>query len=280
MNSKPATRRRFFSGAAVVGQLWLLAALLAASPDQMLVLKDGTGQRVRSYEIQGDRVRYYSLEREDWEELPVSLVDWEATEKARQEAAKPSQVELEEAPARFQVAPGMPLPDNEGVYVFDGKNLRRLDQSQATVENDNKRRLLGAIIPVIKGRAWMELKGATAKVTAAALQPVIYVQLSQLSAAGYGIVRLQPKGDARILGEIEISPITGQLSEKQELLPAIAESVKAASAEGGPGIVRLSLLQPLDAGEYAVVELVEQGKTNLFVWDFSLKQPQQEEAEH
>jgi len=273
VNRKPATRRRFLPGAALLAQLWLFTALLATAQEQRLILTDGSDQRVGSYEIQGDRVRYYSLEREEWEELPVALVDWEATEQARAEAEKPPEVELEEAPKRVQAAPGVPLPDNEGVYLYDGRTLLRLEQSQATVENDSKRRLLGAIIPVIKGRAWMELKGATAKAAAPTLQPVIYVQLSELSAAGYGIVRLQQKGDTRILGEIEISPITGQLTEKQELLPAVAEAVKTASEEGEPGVVRLSLLEPLEAGEYAVVELVEKGQTNLFVWDFSLTPP-------
>ncbi len=52
-----------------------------------LVLKDGTFQMVRSYEKNGDRVRYFSLERGGWEEIPASLVDWDATAKAEKDTS-------------------------------------------------------------------------------------------------------------------------------------------------------------------------------------------------
>ncbi|MDP2735244.1 MAG: hypothetical protein Q8P12_03485, partial [bacterium] len=151
-----ASRRRFWkwTGAvASIGVVFLFAALASAA-DQKLILKDGADQLVRSYEIKGDRVRYFSAERLDWEEMPASLVDWEATEKAKQEAEKVPEVELETPPPQFQVAPGLPLPDKEGVYAYDGKQLQVLEQSQATVRNDRIRSILGTVVPGLKGRAW------------------------------------------------------------------------------------------------------------------------------
>ena len=53
-----------------------------------LCMADGNFQIVRSYERNGDTVRYYSLERSDWEEMPASLVDWDATAKAEAEQTK------------------------------------------------------------------------------------------------------------------------------------------------------------------------------------------------
>src|SRR5579871_5416452 len=60
---------------------------VALPKGKKIILKDGTFQLAREYSVQGDRVRYWSVESSQWEEIPSSLVDWDATHKSEAEQA-------------------------------------------------------------------------------------------------------------------------------------------------------------------------------------------------
>ena len=165
-----------------------------------LILKDGTYQLVRKYEIVGDRVRYISIERSgEWEELPESLVDWDATRKwerdhANQvEEASPAMKEAEDIDKeeaaerdaqkarRPEVAKDLELPDEDGVFA--------LDTFQGTPElvellpnelgaNAKTKHGLSTLNPMAGAKATLELEGAHAKVHLHVNDPAIYLSLN------------------------------------------------------------------------------------------------------
>ncbi len=169
-----------------------------------LILKDGTYQLVRRYNIAGDRVRFLSLERGDWEEIPVDLVDWKATEKWERDHAGPysgstageekspamkeaEAVDKEEADERAlqkaqmpEVAPGLELPNQDSVFVLD--NFQGTPELVELIPNDlnidNKaHRGLRVLNPLAMSKMNMQLNGQHAKVHIHVNDPTIFVSL-------------------------------------------------------------------------------------------------------
>jgi len=242
-----------------------------------LYMKDGTYQLVKSYEVVGDRVRFYSLERSDWEEAPKSLVDFEATERAQQKQQAEDEKALEEAReidkehferplnTGFEIAPGIRLPQDEGVFAFDGKRVIRMVQTPAQMVTDKKRAALILAMPgpLVKRRSLVVLPGRTAAIRIAMAQPTFYVQLEDSSAASFALVPVKSGKEARVVEKVQAGLGVGQSGEVREALPL-------ERAQIAPGLFKLKPSQPLALGEYALAELIRE-KLNLDVWDFGIE---------
>jgi len=172
-----------------------------AASNHRLILRDGSYQIVRKYEIVGDRVRYISVERAgDWEELPVALVDWEATRKWERDhalaaAEEPSpamkeaeEIDKEEAAERDElkarrpeVAKGLQLPDEDAVFALDSFEGAPELVELAPVDlamNAKSRHGLNTLNPLATSKASLELEGAHARVHLHDTAPVIYLSLA------------------------------------------------------------------------------------------------------
>jgi len=264
---------------------WVVVAVLACLgwgsqalwASQKLFLKDGSYQLVSSYEVHGDRVRYFSVERAAWEEIPLALVDLEATKRAQQDEKTLEKKQLEEGheldqqrfekPVEkgFEIAPGVHLPQEEGVYAYDGTRVIRLIQSSAEVVTDKKRAalLLAVPVPVLKGRSIVALPGPKAAVRLQQAQPTFYVQSSDGLGAKLELISVKVSKESRVVERIEAG--RGGIGKPSELRAA----VQLERTQLAPGLYRLKPLQPLDPGEYALGELVQE-KLNLELWDFGL----------
>jgi hypothetical protein len=193
MSSRTSRSLFIFLSALALTLLSLRAFSSAQQRSRRLMLKDGSYQSITKYEVHGDRVRYYSTEREEWEELPVSLVDWPATEKYEKDAAAPSAIpeatELDKeldadraaAEANFpQVAPGLRLPEPYGMYMLDNfkdqPQLVELQQDEGGLAERSKASVLRSLVPAAGAKQTVELEGDHATIYAHNAKPSIYVK--------------------------------------------------------------------------------------------------------
>ena len=271
MHSPSPSRFLFF--AALL--LSVLAPPRVAWASIKLCMKDGSYQMVTSYEVQGDRVRYFSVERSDWEEIPTSLVDFEATKRAQEETQAIEKQQLEEAKQtareRFykppdlgmEVAPGIRLPGDDGIFTVDGKRLVRLVVSSCEQVTDKKRAamVLAVPLPVVKTRALVILENPKATIRLNDPVPVFYVQSADGLGARLELLRLKPGKESRVVEEVETGRSKNAKPTEERTLVSLERKQVA------PNIYTLKPLDPLDAGEYVLGDVVDD-KLNLEVWDF------------
>jgi hypothetical protein len=309
--------RRWLSIAAA---FLVAAALSPSTPAQelakRLILKDGSYQAVTKWEVKGNRVRYYSAERNEWEEMPNSLVDWDATKKyneAREAGAPPPEIQQQvdqefktdtagEAPTP-QAAPGLNLPDFEGVFVLDTfqsqPELLELQQDAGDLNKNIKRNVLTAAVnPLASAKQSIELPGEHAPVQVHQGRPAFFINVSpdqpdatlqqktqeaekttqakntkaetkdKDKAAGaeaarpYRLVRLEPKKDKRVLGNLKIA-VYGKVSQQERFVPSSCERLIG-------NWIKVTPTTDLQPGEYAVVEMLSPKEMNLYVWDFGV----------
>ena len=294
----------------LLSALILLLTLPAPAQDlaRRLILKDGSYQLVTKYEVKGNRVRYLSAERNEWEELPEPLVDWPATEKYEKDRAAGAsipeavqldkEIELErerEETQLPQVAPGLRLPEDSGVFLLDSfqgePQILEIQQTAGDLNRNTKTNIFrGAINPVASLKQTIELDGAHAPVQSHVDVPSLYInvdaapdqpaapkdsatpapasQRSQQPTVAFDrfrIVRTEVKGSKRIVGDVK-RQVTGKISQEQHLVKTTTTRVRG-------GWLKLTPTESLPPGEYALVEMMQEGDKqgmNLYVWDFGV----------
>lgn len=246
----------------------LVSAALLLAANIRLYLKDGTYQLVREYKVAGDRVRYYSIERSDWEAIPVRLVDLQRTEaenKARQETIRKDAEEIaaEEKFERAQREEVERIPMEVGVYLLAGTELQAIKQAESKAVTNKGRSVLKAVapIPIVSGKATIEIEGEHSANVTSNPRPEFYIRLA--NEERFGIVKLAPKKGARVVQKWTIVPVSKEIVEDQQNVPIFRKQV-------GDGLYKIWPEQPLEPGEYAVVEYTE-GKGNVQTWDFAVQ---------
>lgn len=286
-----------------------------------LILKDGSYQNVTQYQIIGDRVRYYSRDRGDWEEIPANLVDWNATEQWESHHATPwsgtsspamkeaAELDAQEAAERNElkasmplVAPGLNLPNQDGVFVLDTfHGTPELAPLAPHDLNWYARSRHG--VAFLNPRRGSELDGAHAKVHLHINDPSFFLSLHIAdsaepvlskpftvgtmtpNSAGFGsgqssgavnndqganspqsrfaIIQLQQRNAIRVVGPMRMGP-DGSLLPDPWIIPTKVEVMP------GKHWLRVQPLQPLRIGEYALVQIVPSAGVSPTIWDFEV----------
>jgi hypothetical protein len=247
-----------------------------------LFLTDGTFQMAREYSVEGDRVRYWSVERSQWEEIPASLVDWDATHKEEAEqAAKDADLKAKihasnmarltkdiDVDRSLEIKPGLFLPDDIGMYALDrDKQVRVMKQSDAIVKmstaREMEKRLSG--VALIPDKGTMSIPGERAAMRLATAEPEFYFRPVDRREPRFRLVRAQIKGGKRVVDSFNVL-ITGQESHH-------AAEIEIQTWTPATGVYRYTMDQRLEPGEYAFVEMTDEGISG-FVWDFGIDLPE------
>jgi len=254
---------------------------VALPKGKKLILMDGSFQLAREYTVEGDRVRYWSVERSQWEEIPTTLVDWDATHKAEAEQAS-RDAELKAKIHASQVAqltkdidvdrsleikPGLFLPDAVGFYALDrNKLVREMKQSTAEIKLSTGREVekIMSGVALIPDKKTMDIPGERAAMRLTTAEPEFFMRPADSREPRFRLLRAQVKGGRRVIDSISIH-FTGQETHN-------ATEIEVQTWTPATGVFRYTVDQRLEPGEYAFVEMTDQGVSG-YVWDFGIDLP-------
>jgi hypothetical protein len=245
-----------------------------------LVLTDGTFQLAREYKIEGDRVRYWSIERSDWEEIPTSLVDWDATHKAEAEqaqeaAALKAKMRATDIMERtkdidvdrsLEIKPGVFLPDGIGFYSLEDKFIYEMKQSVAVAKRSTGREIEKIMtgVPLIPSKQTLEIPDEHAALRLTTQEPEFFMRPADDRTPRFRLLHAQIKNGHRVLDKVSIY-FTGEENHK-------TTDIEVQTWTPARGVFRYTVSKRLEPGEYAFVEMTTEG-INGYVWDFGIDPP-------
>ena len=199
------------------------------------------------------------------------------------------------------VLPGLQLPEEGGVFLLDtyegNPELVPIEQRGGSVNKNTKKNILRATVnPIASAHQMVEVPGKHAPMQSHVAVPALYINIDRgEDQPGSGpssdanpkeredakpqekqekeeaplpppdrfkIVRLETKGEKRIVGEIKIA-VYGKISQDAKFVPTTIQPMAG-------GWVKLTPTESMPGGEYAVVEMLGKEGMNLYVWDFGV----------
>lgn len=273
-----------------------------------LILKDGSYQIVTSYEVAGNVVRYVSAERGGaHEEIPLELVDLDAThkwekqhapvpegEEGRPPALDPELVKEEEERTSLSpfVEPDLRLPIEDSLVALDEfqgtPELVPLVQTDGDLNHTTSHSVLKQILnPRAAPHTVVTLRGVRSYVQLHVDTPAFYLRIGEAASTGSAPLVVDTHGASSASREpdeaaaesryvvvrtdvrVDARVIASFPLVEDGRTPEDVIPTKQETLRGGHWM-KLTPERPLDFGEYALVEVLSPKEINLGVWDFGV----------
>lgn len=297
------------------------SSVVQSSPDTAphrtrLILKDGSYQIVMSYRVVGSIVHYVSAERGGAEEeIPVSLVDLDATHRWEKQHTQPAastdsdnpqppaidpellKEEADRAALTPEVAKDLRLPEEDSTLALDTfqgtPELVPLAQTDSDLNRNTGHNLLKAAVnPLSASHQIVQLKGETSPIQLHIKDPVLYLRIGDESVGNtagapitvdthgatsniksdpdggaaksrYVIVRADIRRGVRVIASFRIG-LLGSGQRQEDVVETTSELLP------GGHWLKITPKEPLDFGEFALMEVISEKAVNLGVWDFGV----------
>ena len=274
-----------------------------------LYLKDGSFQVVLNYRVVGGNVVYRSAERAgEQEEIPVRLVDLDATHHWEQEQAgggKVPAVQIDPELAREEadraartplVAPDLHLPDDDSVLALDTfhgqPQLAVLQQTDGQLNRQTSHNILRAAVnPLSTAHQIVVVPGERAAVQLHIPDPALFVRLDDTpeknAEAPAGALVVDTHGN-RGIPQPKVSPesqyviVRVDVRRGERVVTSFnigmlgstkrqADVVETTTTQlPGGHWLKITPNESLTFGEYALMEVLDARNINLGVWDFGV----------
>lgn len=232
-----------------------------------------------------------------WEDAHKDLTDDSDSADDMKEAAdidkQESAIRDEQKARTPEVAPGLELPDQSGAFVLDTFNgtpeLVELPSTDLSM-NAHGNHGLGTLNPMAGRTANLELDGAHARIHLHVQDPAIYLSIdgagenapevpgavtvktagaravntkhgARSAQSGFAIIKVSERNAVRVVGAVHLNR-DGSVSQSENVIPAKGEIVP------GKHWLKIQPAEPLDIGEYAIVEILSPSDISPTVWDF------------
>ncbi len=246
----------------------LALAVPAPAANLKLYTTDGEYQlvpRVSGHRRSGEVLPAW--DRNEWEEVPTSIVDLKRTEAeaaVKKEALDrvTKQFDEEEAAVRAERADLAKIPQDFGVYSLENGTVRTFPLADITVHTPKANTILRVLspLPIIEGKATVELAGDRSKNVVTDRRPEFFFRLSKQQS--FALVKLTPQKNARIVEHLEIIPVSKETTETRVSVQMFSKQLP------GENFYRVWPQEPLEPGEYGLMEYLD-GKVELLSLGFS-----------